>query len=111
MKYTPRLIIFWAVTRYMTNKQVNALMHALGEANIRQDRTFVRIIKEHFNTEIMLKQPLVHQDAMIYHFMNDLQGRFKRKGLIVQYEKEVCLASGIDLWSLSHIKAISSLKE
>ena len=92
MRYHPRYIVFWAVSRYMTNEQVEKFTQYLGKGKRTSVKRFIIELNKHFNVEIMLKNPQIREDAWIYNYlMYDCKKGFLRTKLIKRYEKEVVL--------------------
>ena len=92
MKYSPRYIIFWAVCRYLTEKEIELLRVNIAKGKLTQDRRFLSEIKKVFDLKRMLVNPYIREDAWIYNYIEyDMTTKFPRKGLIVKYENQVVL--------------------
>jgi len=92
LKHSPRYIIFWAVSNYLTAAGEEALITDLVKQNPIQDRKFLRIIKEHFDFEKFIKDPFLKEDAWLYNYMQyEMDGKMERKGLMRQYDREVVI--------------------
>jgi hypothetical protein len=96
MKYSPRNIIFCAVSKYIEDKTYEKLMDQIGKEFPKQDRAFIGIIKQHFDFELMKDKPVLWQDIWIYNYLKydwDNQ-KFKRSArLLLKYEKEIIIPS------------------
>jgi hypothetical protein len=96
MKYSPRNIIFCAVSKYLSGADYDRIMHQIGKEFPQQDRAFISIVKQHFDFERMKDKPVIWQDIWIYNFLKydwDNQ-KFKRSArLLVKYEKEILIPS------------------
>ena len=86
----PRAIIFWVISRYMSNEAIELFKENIVKVSLVQDRKFVSEIEKVFDLSILVNKPIIPEDAWIYHYINDAKGKaFKRKGLILKYEKAV----------------------
>jgi hypothetical protein len=96
MKYSPRNIIFCAVSKYLDDKTYSRLMDQIGKEFPKMDRAFISIIKQHFDFDRMRDKPVIWQDIWIYNYLKydwDNQ-KFKRSArLLVKYEKEIIIPS------------------
>jgi hypothetical protein len=96
MKYSPRNIIFCAVSKYLDDKTYANVMYEIGRDFPKQDRAFISIIKRHFDFERMKDKPVIWQDIWIYNYLKyDWDNhKFKRSAkLLVKYEKEIIMPS------------------
>ena len=96
MKYSPRNIIFCAVSKYLDDKTYARVMDQIGKEFPQQDRAFISIIKQHFDFDRMKDKPVIWQDIWIYNYLKyDLDNqKFKRSArLLVKYEKEIIMPS------------------
>lgn len=96
MKYSPRNIIFCAVSKYLDDKTYKKVMDQIGKEFPKQDRAFISIIKQHFDFDLMRDRPVISQDIWIYNYLKyDWDNkRFKRSArLLLKYEKEIILPS------------------
>ena len=107
MIYTPRYIIYTAVCRYLDEDELGKLKHALGKSEKITDASFIKIIEQHFDFTLMRDKPHKRQDVLLFNYLRyenkkkdnfhmseignkiKFKGRLLKKGLIVQYEKEV----------------------
>lgn len=96
MKYSPRNIIFCAVSKYLDDKTYASLMDQIGKEFPKQDRAFISIIKQHFDFDRMRDNPVLWQDIWIFNYLKydwDNQ-KFKRSArLLLKYEKEIIIPS------------------
>ena len=95
MKYSPRNIILYAISRYVDDNTYKKVLDQIVKEFPKQDRKFLSIIKRHFDFEMMKNKPYNWQDIWLYNYlMYDYDGRkFARSGLIAKYEKEIILSS------------------
>jgi hypothetical protein len=96
MKYSPRNVIFCAVSKYLDNDSYGRLMDQIGKEFPKQDRAFIGIIKQHFDFDRMKDKPVIWQDIWVYNFLKyDWDNRkIKRSArLLVKYEKEIIIPS------------------
>lgn len=95
MKYSPRTIIFCAVSRYLDDATYNTVLDQIGHEYPKQDRKFLAILKQHFDFEIMKDKPYLWQDIWVYNYLKyDYDGhKFPKKGLLAKYENEIVLPS------------------
>lgn len=92
MKYHPRYIISWAVSRYLIDEQIDKLKNNLVKGNLKQDRRFLSEIKKVIDLERLLKNPIIPEDAWIYNYLiYDVKTKFPRNKLIARYEKEIVI--------------------
>jgi len=109
MKYSPRNIIFCAVSRYLDDTIYKKVMDQVGKEFPKQDRKFISIIKRYFDFELMKDKPYIWQDIWIYNYLKyDWAGhKFSRSGLIAKYEREIVLPSEKSFKELALILGIS----
>jgi hypothetical protein len=91
MKYSPRNIIFCAVSRYLDDDTYAKIMNQIGNEYPKQDRAFISILKRHFDFELMKDRPIIWQDIWIYNYLKyDWDNhKFKKSArLLSKYEKE-----------------------
>jgi hypothetical protein len=95
MKYSPRNIIFCAVSKYLDDATYAKILDQIGKEFPKQDRKFISILKRHFNFEVLKDKPIAWQDIWIYNYLKyDWDGHmFKRSGLVEKYEREIVLPS------------------
>jgi hypothetical protein len=105
MKYSPRNIIFCALSRYLDDVTYAKVLDQIGEEFPKQDRKFLSILKYHFDLELMQNKPCIWQDIWIYNYLkyNYNGHKFPRSGLIAKYEKEIVLPSEESFKELSLI--------
>ena len=90
MQFTPRFIIFLAVSNYLNEREIESLKKELGEAPIKGDMTFLKIIRKHFDFEKFVYSPMIWQDIWLYNYIHlETKNKLKAKGLILRYEKDV----------------------
>ncbi|MFN8277008.1 MAG: hypothetical protein U0T84_05960 [Chitinophagales bacterium] len=88
MKLTPRLVVYVAVSSYLSETELQELNDDLAKKKPKQDRKFLAIIKKHFDFERMKDKPLAEQDIWIYNYLQyEVDGKFPRIGLIAKYER------------------------
>ena len=113
MKYSPRWVILCAVARYLDNFALTKVMDQIGREFPKQDRKFLRILKEHFNFELMKDKPRMWQDIWIYNYLKyDYDNhKFRRSGLLAKYEREVILPllASVSNFKTNKIKEKTSL--
>jgi hypothetical protein len=96
MKYSPRNVIFCAVSKYLNDATYTKVMDQIGKEFPKQDRTFITILRQHFDFERMKDKPVVWQDIWIYNYLKyDWDNhKFKRSArLLTKYEKEIIMPS------------------
>jgi hypothetical protein len=105
MKYSPRLIIFCAVSRYLNDVTYAKVLDQIGEEFPKQDRKFLSILKRHFNFELMKDKPYIWQDIWIYNYLKYeyKDHKFSRSGLLAKYEREIVIPSEKSFKELSLI--------
>lgn len=92
MKFSPRYIIYWAVSRYLTEEQIEQFKKDIVKGNLKQDRRFLSELKKHIDLERLVRNPLIPQDAYIYNYIQyEVKTQFPRNGLIARYEREIVL--------------------
>lgn len=91
MKYSPRTIIYCAVSRYLNDPTYDRVLDQIGQEFPKQDRKFLAILKQYFDFELMKDKPYLWQDIWIYNYLKyDYDGhKFSRKGLLAKYEREI----------------------
>jgi hypothetical protein len=96
MRYTPRAIIFTAVSRYLSPEKMEEIKEELIKKNVKQDRAFLSVIKRHFDFNLMKDKPALWQDIWIYNYLEYevKNNKLKPKGLIAKYEQEIVIPSG-----------------
>jgi hypothetical protein len=96
MKYSPRNIIFCAVSKYIDDKTYASVMNQIGKEFPKQDRAFISILRQHFDFDRMKDKPVIWQDIWIYNYLKyDWDNKkFKRSAqLLAKYEKEIIMPS------------------
>jgi len=95
MKYSPRTIIFCAVSRYLDDPTYYRVLDHIGREYPKQGRKFLAILKKHFDFELMKDKPYIWQEIWIYNYLKyDYKGsKFARKELLAKYESEIVLPS------------------
>jgi len=74
----------------MTREQVDAMNNDLARLKNVSDQAVVNGFKKHMDIEMLLKAPMVPQDAMIYNYLQyEFTGTFRKTKLLARYEKEV----------------------
>lgn len=92
MKYSPRSIIFTAVSRYISKEDVEKIKFELANENVKQDRKFLTVIKRYFDFNLMKDKPYIWQDIWVYNYLEyEIVSKFKRNGLIAKYEREIII--------------------
>lgn len=92
MRYHPRYIVFWAVSRYMTDAQIESFRNDIGRSSRAGIKQFTAAFSKHIDLEILLHAPQIREDAWIYNYLKyDCNTRFKRSKLISRYEREIVL--------------------
>ena len=90
MEYPPRLVVMLALLKYMTPEQKDAMKRDLAKLKHITDKVFVDRFKKHMDLELLVKAPMVPQDAMVYNYLvYEFNGKFIKTKLLAQYEKEV----------------------
>jgi len=94
MKYSPRIIIFTAVSRYLSKEDIEKIKFELANENVKQDRKFLTVIKRYFDFNLMKDKAYIWQDIWIYNYLEyEITSKFKRSGLIAKYEREIIIPS------------------
>lgn len=93
MVYSPRFILYVAVKNYLTEEQLDDLRTDISKKGVKGDKTFLNVIKKHFDIELFRTKPFIWQDIWLYNYlMYDVKTiKFPRVGLIAKYEKEIVL--------------------
>jgi hypothetical protein len=106
VKYHPRYIIYFAVSRYLDDRTCSEVWKKFGTEFPKQDRKFLSIMKQHFNFELMKDKPFIWQDIWIYNYLKyDYDGhKFKRSGLLAKYERDIVIPS-----EKTYLKALAFL--
>lgn len=105
MKYSPRNVIFCAVSKYLDTARYDKVLYQIGKEFPKQDRKFLTILKRHFDFELMKDNPIIPEDIWIYYYLKyDYHNhKFARSGLIAQYERKVIIPSEKTLKELLEI--------
>ena len=93
MVYSPRFILYVAVKNYLTEEQLEKLRTDIAKKSVRGDKTFLGVIKKHFDMELFRTKPFIWQDIWLYNYlMYDVKTiKFPKVGLITKYEREIIL--------------------
>lgn len=92
MKHPPRLIIYAAVKKYLTEEQVEQFRNDIAKGKLTQDRRFITEIKKQFDLETLRNKPMIPEDIWIYNYIiYEVKTKFPRSGLIAKYEREIFL--------------------
>ena len=109
MVLLPRIIIFHAVSNYLTTEQCEAFKTDLIKYVKLTDKQFVKVLERHFDVRFFRDKPIIGEDIWLFNYLmygnkksDDfnllksgeeiaLRGSFIKKGLIVKYEKQIIL--------------------
>lgn len=107
MAFTPRKIIYIAVSNYLTDDRAAALFDEISKRHPLTDNSFLKIIQEYFDFKLMRDKPIVKEDIWIFNYLMyqikkkddfnplkvgeeiSLKGRLPKKALIVKYENQI----------------------
>ncbi len=95
IKHTPKYIIFWAVSNYLSGSELEALIAEFTKGSHNRKVPFFPIIEKHFDFERFRTQPIFWQDIWIYNYINyeiikeDGRTIFPRTALLKKYDKEI----------------------
>ncbi len=90
LKYSPRYVIYLAVTRYLKEEQIACLNYDLKHSKISQTTQFLTIVERYFDIEHFKDRPIIWQDIWLYYYLkHELKSKLMKKGFIKQYEKEI----------------------
>ena len=90
IKNTPRYIIFWAVSNYLSASELDALIHDFVKGKGINHPKFLSIIKKHFDFERFRTDPVFWQDIWLYNYlMYDVKDRLIRNQLIADYDRYI----------------------
>lgn len=90
MVNSPRLVLFLAVSNYLTSEQVEKLKYDIAQKGVRGDLTFLKTLKKHFDFELFRSKPFVWQDIWLYNYITyDVKTKFPRIGLVARYDREI----------------------
>jgi len=90
MKNTPRYIVFWTVSNYLSGSQLEILIADFIKKSPKQDRKFLSIIRKHFDFERLRTSPIFWQDIWIYNYlMFDVKSKIKPNKLLFDYERTI----------------------
>ncbi len=105
MHYPPQLIIYLAVSNYLTEEQMLLLKNDLSKRTNRTNNNFLQVLAKHFDIENFLTKPYIWQDIWIYnHIMYDRSKSWARKnGLLAKYEQEILLPQKDILNKAKHV--------
>lgn len=87
MNRNPRYIVFWAVTNYLTESELEKLTADLIMNEAKNRRKFLDVISRHFDFERLRENPIYWQDIWIYNYIK-LYPKARRQGknLIDRYD-------------------------
>lgn len=92
MIHTPRLILYLAITNYLSDEQITNLKLELGKSNLKQDRRFIAILNKHFDFNLFKDKPYIWQDIWLFNYLTyEVKTKLPRKGLIAKYEREISI--------------------
>lgn len=92
IKNTPRQIIFWAVSNYLSGSELEALINDFTKGSINKRPKFLETIARHFDIERFHTDPVFWQDIWLYNYIiYDIDGKMKRNQLIVDYENTIMI--------------------
>ncbi len=90
MKYSPRYVIYLAITNYLKEDEIACLNYDLRHSKIDKTHQFLTIVDRYFDIEHFKNRPIIWQDVWLYNYLkNELKSTLIKKGLIKQYEKEI----------------------
>lgn len=92
MKHTPQFIVWWAISRYLTQEEKVILDRELGLIQSKGNIKFNTYIKQRFDIERLRTEPIIWQDIWIYNYLT-LEPKYKisRNPLLTRYEREIML--------------------
>jgi hypothetical protein len=94
IRHSPRYIIFWAVSNYLSESEMEALIHDFIKGPVHHCPRFLPTIAKHFDIERFRTHPVIWQDIWLYNYiMYDVKGRFPRNRLIAEYDKRILIPS------------------
>ena len=86
----PRLVLFLAVSNYLSIEQVEKLKYDIAQKGVKGDLNFIKTLKKHFDFELFRSNPFVWQDIWLYNYITyDVKTKFPRVGLIAKYDREI----------------------
>jgi hypothetical protein len=92
MKYHPIFIVLWAISRYVSEEQFLKLRGTVGVPGLIRPKTLLRHLREFMEPEVLIKKPLIPEDAWIFNYlMYEARNSFPKTKLIKRYEKEIVL--------------------
>jgi hypothetical protein len=93
MIYSPKYIIYWAVSNYISEEEELTIRNELIEYKRLSDRNLLKVMQRHFDFKKMMDTPFIDEDIWIYNYITyDFKGsRLPRKGLIADYERKVVI--------------------
>ena len=91
IKNSPRYIIFWAVSNYLTESELELLIQDFIKGKGINHPRFLSIIKKHFDFERFRTHPVFWQDIWLYNYlMYDVKdNRLIRNQLIADYDRYI----------------------
>ena len=92
MKFTPRVIILYAVSHYLNEAEFKNILLELKNENVKQNRKFLVVVKRHFDTDKFKDAPFIWQDIWLYNYLEyEIKSRWSRTGLVERYETQIVL--------------------
>jgi hypothetical protein len=96
MKYSPRYVIYLAIIKYLRKDQIACFNYELKHTKINESQEFLKVVDHYFDIDLFKNKPLIWQDIWLYYYLQkDFTSNFGKKGLVMQYEKEVILPKNI----------------
>lgn len=91
VKNTPRYIIFWAVSNYLSSVELEALIQDFIKGKGISHPKFLSVIRRHFDFERFRTNPVFWQDIWLYNYLTyDLKdNRLVRTQLIADYDRYI----------------------
>ena len=103
-----KLIIYLAVSKYLSDSNLRDLNDHLSEYKILSANKFIEILSQYFDFKLLRDNPIISEDVWLYNYLmyennSDrkifeigekimIKGRFKTTKLLIKYEK-ILLAS------------------
>jgi len=90
MKYSPRYVIYLAVTKYLKKEQIACLNYDLEHSQVKKTAHFLKVVERYFDIEILKDRPIIWQDVWLYyHLKHELKSILSNTEWIQKYEKEI----------------------
>ncbi len=109
--YKPRTVLLRVISRYLSDKEYQALIKGLAMKEIIRDKKFIEILKMHFDMERWKTAPLIKSDILLYnYFQFEYKYKLKLTGLLNKYVRSFFIFEDAEFFSKSEMLKQKEIK-